>query len=95
MSTQTKIDWERIKDFDNREQRLLLIPVLTQIQLDVLKQMTHAVWDGYVISKQARGELVDMGMVSRWNGWNFITKNGMVVLDTLKMLPTKYTSKLG
>ena len=83
----------RLKACSDRNERLMLIPTLTPIQLEVLAQMTHAVWDGYVISKQARGELVEKGLVSRWNGWNFITQYGMVVLDTLKMFPTKYTSK--
>lgn len=85
----------RLKACANREERLLVLPVLTPVQLEVLVQMTHAVWDGYVISKIARSYLVEAGLVERWNGWNFITQYGMVVLDTLKMLPTKYTSKDG
>lgn len=67
------------------DERLFKIPDLTSIQVEQLE----AFWvkpasDGYVISKQVRGELVEMGLVERWNGWNFITKAGVAVLDTLK-----------
>ena len=39
-----------------------------------------------VASKDIRGELVQIGMAERWNGWTFITKLGIIVLHTLGML---------
>jgi hypothetical protein len=78
---------------DSREQRLMLIPSLSPVQLEVLVQLSHAVWDGYIISKQARSDLVHLGLAERWNGWNFATRFGFIVLDTLRMLPTQHTSK--
>ena len=76
-----------------RDRRLLQMPQLTPIQLKALVQLTHAVWDGYLISKQARSDLIDMGLVTKWNGWQVITREGLAVLETLGMLPTNYTSK--
>ncbi|MBX3580085.1 MAG: hypothetical protein KF723_23015 [Rhizobiaceae bacterium] len=34
-------------------------------------------WDGDLISKDERSELVDAGMAWRWNGWNFLTEFGV------------------
>lgn len=87
------IDWKYILDFENCEERLLLIPTLTGVQLEALVQLTHAVSDGYLISKSARSDLLDMGLVTYWNGWQVITREGLCVLETLRMLPTKHTSK--
>ena len=87
------INWDRIFDFENRERRVELIPTVTPIQLETLVQLTHAVWDGYVISKQARDDLVELELATRWNGWQIITQKGLCVLETLGMLPTKYTSR--
>lgn len=58
-------------------------PLLTASQLEQLRQLRKTVWDGHVISKSARTDLVHMGLVTRWNGWQVITKEGMAVLDTL------------
>jgi len=75
-----------------RDRRLMQMPQLTPIQLEALVQLTHAVWDGYLISKQARGDLLNMGLITKWNGWQVISREGLAILETLKMLPTKYTS---
>lgn len=76
-----------------RDRRLMTMPRLTSVQLDALVQLTRAVWDGCLLSKQARSDLIDMGLVTKWNGWQVITREGLAVLETLKMLPTKYSSK--
>jgi hypothetical protein len=89
----TKPDWEKILDYKNREERLLLIPPLTALHLECLQQLCHAVWDGDLISKQTRSELIELGMVTKWNGWQVITREGLCVLETLKMVPNKNTSR--
>ncbi len=61
-------------------------PRLTATQLEALWQLRMTVWDGYLISKSARDYLVDMGLAQRLNGWQFITRNGMAVLDVCKLL---------
>lgn len=78
-----------------RDKRLMRMPLLTDLQIEVLVQMSQAVWDGYVISKSARNDLIDMGLVTRWNGWQISTREGLMVLDTLGKLPNKYSSKEG
>jgi len=90
-------DWDSEKETleECRVRRLMQMPALSPIQLEVLEQMTHAVWDGYVISKTARGDLYEMGLITRWNGWQIITREGLMVLETLGKLPTKYSSKEG
>lgn len=34
-------------------------------------------WDGNLISKVDRDELVEAGLVDRWQGWNFLTEAGV------------------
>ena len=34
-------------------------------------------WDGNLISKTERDNLVAVGMADRWNGWNFLTQEGV------------------
>jgi hypothetical protein len=69
------------------DERLLLIPTLSPVQIEALEQLWKAPrWDGNVLSKAARSELHFMGLVERWNGFNFITQAGVAVLDTIKGL---------
>lgn len=35
------------------------------------------VWDGNLISKSCRDDLVKYGYVSRYSGWNFLTETGV------------------
>ncbi len=37
-------------------------------------------WDGNLISKRERDFLVDIGFVRRYNGWNFVTRRGLVFI---------------
>lgn len=71
---------------DRKARQLKGCPRLTSAQLEVLYQMRKTVWDGYVISKACRDQLVDMGLVDRLNGWQFITRLGMAVLDVYGLL---------
>lgn len=66
--------------------RIGMLPMLSERQLEQLKQLAQPVWDGNVISKSTRSELVEIGLVSRWNGLNFCTQDGYCVLDQLRML---------
>lgn len=67
--------------------RLLLLPTLTPVQVEQLEQLWRAPrGDGYVLSKASRDDLARKGLADRWNGFNFITKAGVAVLDGLKGL---------
>src|ERR1700691_294943 len=66
--------------------RITMLPHLTSIQIEQLTQLVSPTYDGSVISKSVRSELVDMNLAARWNGLNFITQAGMCVLDTLGIL---------
>lgn len=81
-------DWDPDKEsLEEREaERRRLCPRLTATQLEALWQLRMTVWDGYVISKTTRDELVRMGLAERLNGWQFITREGMAVLDTYGLL---------
>lgn len=47
-------------------------------RIDQLKQITSApVWDGNLISKYDRDELVKSGLVGRHAGWNYLTGLGI------------------
>ena len=71
---------------DARDRRHRNAPRLTATQLECLWQLRMTVWDGYLISKTTRDQLVDKGLVARCNGWQFITREGMCVLDTYSLL---------
>jgi hypothetical protein len=77
---------EEIAVKDYKAIRLRNCPRLTAMQLEALWQLRMTVWDGYLISKTARDQLVDKGLVARCNGWQFITREGMCVLDTYGLL---------
>src|SRR5574337_177098 len=78
---QFDVDHESLDEY--RDRRLAQCPLLTPAELEVLRQCRMTIWDGYVCSKSARDNLVDKGLVTRWNGWQVITQEGMAVLDTL------------
>jgi len=63
-----------------------LCPRLTAAQLECLWQLRMTVWDGYLISKMTRDQLVDLGLAFRLNGWQAITREGMAVLDCYGLL---------
>lgn len=48
-------------------------------QSEVLMQLfvKGPTWDGNLISKAERDALVDRGFADRWNGWNFLTQEGI------------------
>ena len=55
--------------------------------LEQLLQFTGGpVWDGNLIGKQGRDELVEEGLVERARGYNFLTAKGVTVLVTLGFL---------
>lgn len=62
------------------------VPRLTGAQLEALWQLRMTVWDGYLISKIARDQLVDKGLASRCNGWQVLTREGMAVLSTYGLM---------
>lgn len=56
-------------------------------RIDQLQQLAKGpVWDGNLISKTDRDELVRAGYASRINGWNIITDNGVIVCCNLGLL---------
>ena len=51
---------------------------------DVLRQLARMPrWDGFVSSKGARDSLVMKGLAARWNGYNFLTRDGFAAVDAL------------
>lgn len=52
---------------------------LTSGQLEVLGQLfiDGPLWDGYVASKAARSELIALGLVFRYEGWQALTPLGL------------------
>ncbi len=86
----TVIDWYDWIDNETPEAREARrrrgCPRLSVTQLESLYQLRRTVSDGYAISKATRDILVRMGLVDRLNGWQFITRRGMAVLDTYGLL---------
>ena len=74
---------------DNRPQTNTLI--FNRGHVDCLEQLMKTTWDGKLISKQHRQELIDLGLAQRMgNGFNSITKAGIQKLEELGRL-SKFT----
>jgi hypothetical protein len=71
----------------NRGDRVGKLPLLNPAELEELKNLTQLTSDGYVISKITRDSLYRRGLIIRWNGWNLISRLGLIVLDTLGLTP--------
>jgi predicted transcriptional regulator len=55
--------------------------------LEQLTQLKTVTWDGNLISKDYRDQLVKAGLAERTNGgWNFITAKGVEYLFNLGVL---------
>lgn len=55
-------------------------------QIEQLEQCLTATWDGDLISKSERTELVKQGYIVRIEGWNIISTAGILALIKLKRL---------
>lgn len=55
----------------------------TQPLVAQLQQLTQLTWDGDLIGKKETKELHEDGYVTRFDGWNIITPNGVVLLEML------------
>jgi hypothetical protein len=56
-------------------------PIIAQLQ-----QLTQLTFDGDLIGKSHRDELVKIGFAVRFDGWNIITKSGVQHLNKLKFI---------
>jgi hypothetical protein len=54
--------------------------------IEQLKQLTSCTWDGNLLSKSDRDELVKSGLAQRGYGWNWITKEEVAYLIRLQLL---------
>lgn len=54
---------------------------LSSAAQEVMMQLfvTGPAWDGHVVSKQGRSELVTAGYAERFNGWQQLTIKGLAV----------------
>ena len=81
------LPWYSLRDDESvneaRDRRLLEMPLLSPCEHEVLRQCRMTVWDGNVASKSARDSLYAKGLITRWNGWQVLTQEGMAVLSTL------------
>jgi hypothetical protein len=53
-----------------------------------LDQLITVTWDGNLLSKDARDELVRRGLVQRHHGWNWLTREGIELAEHYKFLKT-------
>ena len=52
-------------------------PCSMTAELEQLRQLIRPVWDGNLISKSARSQLVKNGYVAQAEGWSFLTEDGI------------------
>lgn len=62
-------------------------------RIEQLRQLERCTWDGNLISKTDRDELVKSGLSQRVQGWNLITTKGVEYLLDLGLLKTKSDTK--
>lgn len=66
------------------ENRAAIVAFPDAGERDVLRQLaTVQRWDGNISSKGARDSLVAKGLVARWNGYNFLTRDGFAAVDAI------------
>lgn len=60
------------------------IRALSSAAVEVMGQLFIGgpAWDGNVVSKSGRDDLVEMGFAERWNGWQWLTREGIEVAVT-------------
>lgn len=82
--------WEFLPDTESldecRARRLMQMPTLSPVEIEALRQLKTATWDGNLISKSARSALVKKGLVIEFNGWQVVSQEGLAVLETLGYL---------
>lgn len=66
------------------ENRAAIVAFPDAGERDVLRQLAavHR-WDGNISSKSGRDSLCNKGLVERWNGYNFLTRDGFAVVDAI------------
>lgn len=59
---------------------MLTVKVLSSIAIGTLDQLftNGPTWDGNILSKSGRDELVNTGLAKRVNGWAFLTEEGVI-----------------
>lgn len=66
------------------ENRAAIVAIPDSAQRDVLRQLAKGpVWDGNLCSKSGRSELCRRGWAFSHQGWNFISNEGIAVVDAL------------
>lgn len=45
------------------------------------------VWDGDVVSKPGRSQLIQLGLAHRWEGWTTLTAEGLIAAVEWKLDP--------
>jgi len=62
-----------------------IVAIPDSAQRDVLRQLAKGpVWDGNLCSKSGRSELCRRGWAFAFQGWNFISLDGIAVVDALR-----------
>lgn len=63
--------------------------------IEQLQALCLLTWDGYLISKSHRDELVRAGLAQRFEGgFNLITAKGVQYLYDLRLLPKKLSGNV-
>lgn len=59
---------------------------MTFTKIEQLKQLISVTWDGDIIGKETRDELVKAGLAQRHLGYNWLTAKGVEYCETLDFL---------
>ena len=62
--------------------------IMKTVRLEQLMLLCKVTSDGDLVSKAHRDELVKCGYVIQINGWNIISREGVIILANLGMLKT-------
>lgn len=70
----------------NHDRMLLTAPLLSSAEIEVLVQCRSAIWDGNIASKSARDNLFKKNLIIRYEGWQSVSEQGLVLLMLLGKL---------
>ena len=80
------IDLGRIIEWLKKTESSKYVKTCTSSEEQLLQIFYGVTWDGDLISKADTRELREQGLVSRKNGWNFITREGVQELAFRKLI---------
>lgn len=78
----TKVNWGALTHKEAQD----IWNSLSGAEKDVLMQLREVTWDGNLVSKVGRSELVRKGLATQYEGYQVVSPKGLILLESLGKL---------